>query len=130
MDIATRIHAIPNQLLAAKKLPSWPDGASVHCFRREPPISQLELRSVEEQWNITLPADYREFISQIMNGGAGPSSGLLPLEDSLAYWLNETTERQLRLNGDSALDALVLCDDGCGYYHRLILNGDHSGQCA
>jgi hypothetical protein len=35
----------------------------------------------EKHHNITLPDDYRRFILQAGNGGAGPHYGLLPLEN-------------------------------------------------
>ncbi len=53
-------------------------GANGHDYKLRPtvPISVIEL--FEERHGISLPHDYRSFIAEIGNGGAGPVYGLLP----------------------------------------------------
>jgi hypothetical protein len=53
---------------------------SAHGFQMNQPISLADLTSFEEQYSIQLPEDYRQFLLQVGNGGAGPYYGLLPLE--------------------------------------------------
>lgn len=47
------------------------------------PISKHQILSFEERYKVSLPRDYKEFISNIGNGGIGPDYGLLPLQDSI-----------------------------------------------
>ncbi len=54
-------------------------GISKHRFRVEPPLSEAETAAFEEQWGISLPSDYRGFITTAGSSGAGPYYGLLPL---------------------------------------------------
>lgn len=58
-------------------------GAPVHRYRKRSRLSEHEVKSFEKRYSIQLPPDYREFILQISNGGAGPYYGLEPLENGL-----------------------------------------------
>lgn len=53
-------------------------GASAHRYRFNPPYPEAELAQLERAWGFRLPEDYREFITKIGNGGAGPSYGVIP----------------------------------------------------
>jgi len=57
-------------------------GASMHKYRLNPPVAPERLAAVEARIGQPLPADYREFITRIGDGGAGPFYGLLRLEDN------------------------------------------------
>jgi hypothetical protein len=54
-------------------------GASDHGYQFEPPLAEPRLRSWERDHGIELPADYRAFIADLGNGGAGPFYGIFPL---------------------------------------------------
>jgi hypothetical protein len=43
------------------------------------PISEPDVASFEQRHGISLPPDYRDFVTRIGNGGAGPFYGLFPL---------------------------------------------------
>jgi len=47
-------------------------------YELNPPLPRAEISSFESKHNVTLPADYRFFITEIGNGGAGPYCGLFP----------------------------------------------------
>ncbi len=51
-------------------------GADVHQYRLHPPVPRSQIDAFEAKHNITLPADYRYFITEVGNGGAGPYYGL------------------------------------------------------
>jgi len=53
-------------------------GAVVHRYQLNPPIAARELDDFEQALQVTLPADYRYFLTHIGNGGAGPFAGLFP----------------------------------------------------
>lgn len=55
-------------------------GASYHRYVLNPVLTETELVFFERKHNIVLPTEYREFLSQVGNGGAGPSYGVEPLQ--------------------------------------------------
>lgn len=54
-------------------------GANGHMFIVNPTLPEAEILAFETQHRIVLPADYREFLLRIGNGGAGPYYGVFPL---------------------------------------------------
>lgn len=54
-------------------------GALDHEYRLGPTLSEKELAAFEMEQGVRLPADYRMFLAQVGNGGAGPYYGLVPL---------------------------------------------------
>ena len=57
-------------------------GSDEHRYSFNPVLTENEITSFEKKHNLTLVEDYRLFIKEIGNGGAGPFYGLLPLEDN------------------------------------------------
>jgi hypothetical protein len=55
-------------------------GARQHRYRLGPPLADGDLRRFERLHRVTLPDEYRGFLLRAGNGGAGPYSGLVPLE--------------------------------------------------
>lgn len=53
-------------------------GSAMHNYQLNPPIPVSTIEEFEVRNGITLPDDYRLFITQIGNGGAGPYYGLFP----------------------------------------------------
>jgi hypothetical protein len=58
-------------------------GAAAHRFVPNPPISRERVSELELGHGIELPADYRAYLTELGNGGAGPWQGLLPLEEAI-----------------------------------------------
>lgn len=58
-------------------------GAAGHRFLPNPPIPEEELAALEAEHGIQLPADYRAYLTQIGDGGAGPWQGLLPIREAI-----------------------------------------------
>jgi len=54
-------------------------GAGEHEFKLNPPRSEAEVTAFEAKHGIRLPGDYRQFIAEIGNGGAGPYYGVSQL---------------------------------------------------
>jgi len=53
-------------------------GASYHQYKLNPPLPLAVVEAFERRHGVSLPDDYRLFLTQIGNGGAGPYYGVLP----------------------------------------------------
>lgn len=69
IDALARLEALPSNIF----------GAETHGFRLNPRLSQKDALAFEQQHKIALPADYRQFLRDVGNGGAGPFYGVFPL---------------------------------------------------
>lgn len=58
-------------------------GAKEQEVSYNPCLSEEDIATFEHKHCITLPEDYRSFISEIGNGGFGPGHGLLPLDKAI-----------------------------------------------
>ena len=54
-------------------------GANGHHFQLNSVLDDMEILAFEQRHGIHLPADYRDFLANIGNGGAGPYYGVFPL---------------------------------------------------
>ena len=54
-------------------------GADAHDFRLNRPLSESDAIAFERFHRVTLPNDYRQFLTCVGNGGAGPFYGIFPL---------------------------------------------------
>ena len=54
-------------------------GANDHRFQFNPPLSDAVVGEFERRHRVSLPSEYRHFITEIGNGGAGPYYGVFPL---------------------------------------------------
>lgn len=57
-------------------------GSKMHDYKLNPPIELSTIEQFEARHGISLPGDYRLFITEIGNGGAGPYDGLLPFGEA------------------------------------------------
>ncbi|MEZ6143365.1 MAG: SMI1/KNR4 family protein [Zavarzinella sp.] len=51
-------------------------GSTVHRYELNPPLPIQQIQEFEAKYGVKLPEDYREFITEIGNGGAGPYYGV------------------------------------------------------
>jgi len=164
MAVNPRIAGIPERLKAVKAKDPWPFGAEEHCFRLEPVLSEQRVGDFEARWRIQLPSDYRDFIIQVGNGGAGPAYGMFPLDETITYraknlpadfllspfpyqtlynpyedpklaeyWErsrnHQITKEEYEVRKfKEVTGTLVLCHEGCGYLHLLVVSGAARGQ--
>ncbi|MBT2445432.1 SMI1/KNR4 family protein [Streptomyces sp. ISL-36] len=128
-------------------------GSRTHGYELAPPLPEAEIRAFEEAHGIDLPAEYRSFVASVGNGPAGPCHGLMPLtaprpeadgesavddeweEDRLPGRLAEPFPLTEPLPGPIMTPAdaltrgtLMLAEQGCGMFVRLVLNGPHAGE--
>ncbi|MFD5434920.1 SMI1/KNR4 family protein [Kitasatospora sp. NPDC127067] len=109
-------------------------------------LSEAEVLSFERQYGVTLPEDYRTFLTTIGNGGPGPYHGIWPLSRSYgprdeAWWPGylATPFPFTRAVGPDDLEddydedgiipgSMIISDMGCGAFVRLVVTGAASGQ--
>ena len=78
MDLSFNRNAIVHRLNELDRLDGARKvfGSAVHQYRLQPPLSISVIETLEEHNKVALPGDYRYFITEIGNGGAGPYYGL------------------------------------------------------
>ena len=123
-------------------------GADSHQYRMNPCLTERDVVDLENTYRVQLPGDYRNFLTHIANGGAGPYYGLLSLKQSLSEERKQRTPEFLsapfplteafnpfnaELEDEAQYDdkfitgSLCLSHQGCGYYDRLVVTGPQRG---
>ncbi len=87
-------------------------GSATHKYHLNPCLSESELQQFEADYGVKLPEDYRDFLKQIGNGGAGPDYCFLPLQGerdvSRPFLGRETLMRQqIELNWQTDREILI-----------------------
>ena len=54
-------------------------GSSVHRYELNPPLSEIEFARIEKRYGCIFPENYKDFITKVGNGGAGPFYGIFPI---------------------------------------------------
>lgn len=105
--VRERVEALARTDRARRIFGAWDEyGAIGHHFRLAAPLSEPQVGEVEEQWGISLPADYRGFLLEVGAGGAGPGYGLNVVARQGAGWRWQAHDRmrhdRLRVPSPSA----------------------------
>ena len=132
-------------------------GAASHRYLLRPPLAESELTASETCFSLSLPADYRAFLSNLGNGGAGPFYGVFPfvgeddeditdigaLADPFPHrgaWApNPPYDEEASDEARKAFELryfeergsagmLYLCHLGCAMRNFLVVNGPCAGQ--
>jgi hypothetical protein len=123
-------------------------GSESHRYRLTPPLRPEEVGTLERRHRLSLPDEYRAFITQIGDGGAGPDYGLF----SLAAGLRESASTLHRpfpfstataqgviaarrggeqyagvVPAETVGGALAICHSGCAIFYYLVVNGEQRG---
>jgi hypothetical protein len=127
-------------------------GVASHRFEMNPPLDRRALRAFEQEHGVEIPADYRAFLLEVGNGGAGPYYGLFPLErwDDASFDLGndrpaDYLSKPSPLEPEMAFDedwvkkltrpyeeryggAIAIGTQGCSYETLLIVSGEYRGS--
>lgn len=125
-------------------------GANLHQFKLNPVLSEQEIVDLETKYLIKLPDDYRWFLMNIGNGGAGPCYGIMKLQESIKEVTSclddneeneesyqsflgaefvppQSVERARRM--DYYVKGMIpVSDAGCCMYYHLCLAGVEKGN--
>jgi hypothetical protein len=114
--------------------------------RLSPSLTEAELAAFEKRHNVTLPEDYRAFLSLIGDGGDGPPHyglcrlGATPsdLGDTLHFsrpfpftkpWVWEDGEESDEGTHEQIYQGvLIISTEGCGQNWTLVINGPEHGH--
>ena len=125
-------------------------GAEVHRFVLHPALPESELAAFERLHGIELPPEYRWFIGNVANGGAGPYYGLFPLgvndmgggpsqrwsehdghvgRLATPFPFTEPWKAPSDIDADwLEIDgAMPICDMGCAFQIWLVITGPERG---
>jgi hypothetical protein len=119
-------------------------------YHLNPPLSEQTVLQFEKEHKIQLPHDYRAFLIQLGNGGAGPAYGVFKLGEAVIAWDSQPFDEIESFVGDLSVpfphagpwndhsdDAVYLgpidgavpvCDIGCGSRFWLVVTGPESGN--
>jgi hypothetical protein len=114
-------------------------GASTHRYTLNPPLGVDEIERFEQDAGVKLPEEYRNFLTRIGNGGAGPYYGLFSLEQVRSEFDDEfPLERigELFLPPRTAHDerfypvqgAIPIAHVGCGSMVLIVGTGSEHGN--
>jgi hypothetical protein len=133
----TRIRQKLEEVIRARLRPF---GCNRHGFRLGPCADADDLELFESLCEVALPAEYRRFISEMGDGGAGPAYGLLALGRGLAYERTPVTPDLLRqpfpfaerADASQVIEprpgSISLCDEGGNARHFLVITGPTRGS--
>lgn len=149
VEASERADAIGEKLEVMIRRKLRPFGADRHRFRLLPPVPESRVQTLEAAYGLTIPAEYRAFITRVAGGGAGPAYGLIPFDEAPGYERadlppgilanpfpftsaynpdDDPLGPQPRTRGEQIAGTLVLCHEGCGHLHLLVVCGPAYGQ--
>jgi hypothetical protein len=151
--VDARVERIAKKLRTAVRGKFQPFGVELHAFRRRRRLTERQVATFERRYSVKLPSEYRAFVTRVANGGAGPAYGLYSLAEAItkeprgrvpddflrtpfphadAYNPSESGEIEEDEEDDGDLyqtaGTLVLCHEGCGILHLLVVTGRARGQ--
>ena len=153
--LKARVERIAMKLRTAVRGKLQPFGAELHAFRRKRRLTEPQVTAFERRYSVKLPPEYRAFITGVANGGAGPAYGMYSLAEAVTSMRGRVPDDFLRTPfphtdaynpfldeedeedeedeaGPSdlyqAAGTLVLCHEGCGILHLLVVKGPSRGQ--
>lgn len=146
---AMAINDIPDKLARVRTIDQRCvlHGAGVHRYQLNPCLSLAAILRFELEHGVELPCGYREFISKIGDGGAGPYCGVSALSRAVIWAplgvpfplaraanpLNDREDGESILNDDEFRakyysGCLLISDMGCANWIMLIVTGLQPGQ--
>ncbi|AFZ03292.1 SMI1/KNR4 family protein [Calothrix sp. PCC 6303] len=153
--INRNVKKLNNKLIHLKELDKRCEffGSESHKYKLKPCLSKLAIQQFEDQYQVKLPDDYRDFLLEVGNGGAGPGYGLLGIEinsfDSENPELKYLSQPFILTHEWNDLDlmqasheegnpvyfypnfiqgTILVAEYGCGVEARLVITGSERGN--
>lgn len=111
-------------------------GASRHRYQLGRVLPATELERFEAATGVALPHDFRRFVIEVGNGGAGPAYGWPPFNPGGEIyrrpdWRASFSVRSAADEEDDDLELsgyIALSEHGCGIFDFLVVNGPECGH--
>lgn len=122
-------------------------GSKSHLYEVNPCLTEARICAFELRYKITFPDDYRQFLLEVGNGGAGPGYGLFPLEEELLensisddgeyigisepFVLSSTANSDVKEvvpDGKLPQGTIAIATYGCGIDALLVVTGEQRGN--
>ena len=147
-EIEIRLKRIREKLKRVQRIKPVGFGWESHRYRLNPPLEECLLTDFEQNHGVTLPTEFRRFVLEVGDGGAGPAYGLQTYEN-WGQWRSEQETNTVALAcpiqpgmGDSPPLAPRTSDtwhellrgtieivcEGCSFSIMLIVTGDYRGR--
>ena len=147
-DIDACLNRIREKLKEVQRLKPVGFGWESHRYRLDPPLEERILTEFERAHGVTLPAEFRRFVLELGDGGAGPAYGLQPYQN-WGQWRSEQETNTAALEcpirpgmGDSRPLAprsseiwhellrgtIEIVCEGCSFSIVLIVTGEYRGR--
>lgn len=137
---------------------NWNSYERYHGYRLNPTLSTADIVDFERRYGVALPEEYRHFVLNVGNGGAGPHFGVYrlgmddnkPMRDSvltnLAKWFlhqsdwngpfdeghtvfeHSEYDAEKYFSDDVMQGAMPICTQGCAMNYWLVVSGPGKGQ--
>ena len=115
-------------------------GAEKHQYRWNPPALPSEVEELEKTLGVSLPEEYRGFLLQAGNGGAGPAYGLFSVQE-IPGWMDwplepeeppvlspERDAEDLPTDENWRRGCIPIGSQGDTYFTALMLTGPYRGR--
>lgn len=109
-------------------------GSAKHGYQLGPPLPIGRIIAFESDIGVVLPKDFRRFVVEVGNGGAGPAYGWPRFEPAGAVFRQPAWQTPFRAPSeeDDRVDepggSIQLSDHGCGVFDLLVVNGAERGN--
>jgi uncharacterized protein (TIGR02996 family) len=107
--------------------------SSRHQYALPDPMPEADVAALEAKHGFTVPAQYRTYLTQLANGGAGPDYGIWPFSagpELAAAFPAPASEKAMEAAGEeleSPQGAIVVAEVGCGAFFWLAISGPAAG---
>ena len=111
LDVLKR-HLIPPDQCTQSGAWNW-DASITHRYELGPRLTEREISDFESLHTIHLPAEYRDYLMNLGNGGAGPGYGVFPLGKMSNGW--GVSDFDSQLSGYKSNSVFCLGTELCGF---------------
>lgn len=147
-EIEIRLKRIREKLTRVQRIKPVGFGWEFHRYHLNPPLKERVLADFEHNHGVTLPTEFRRFVLEVGDGGAGPAYGLQTYED-WGQWRSQQktntvalecpiqpgmgeTQPLARRTSDTwhklLLGTIEIVCEGCSFSIMLIVTGDYRGR--